>query len=103
MQQRRESYRRPHKTAASRPLLRWFQRDSALLGINSVAELARRDTDALYREFCRKTRSRQDIFALDTFRDAVEQARNPKLPSEQCVWWDWSRVRKSSGGSTRNK
>jgi hypothetical protein len=76
-------------------------RDFALLGISTVAELARREPEDLYRELCRKTRSRQDICVLDTFRAAVEQARDPTLPPEKCVWWYWSRVQKSSGGSSR--
>ena len=67
-----------------------------MLGINSVAELARREPEALYQELCRKTRSWQDICVLDTFRAAVEQARDASLPPEKYVWWYWSRVRKAS-------
>lgn len=75
MQQQRESYRRPHKTAANR--------DFALLGISSVAELARREPDALYRELCRKMRKQQDACVLDTFRAAVEQAPRPELAARE--------------------
>jgi hypothetical protein len=71
-------------------------RDFALLGINTVAELARREPEALYGEFCRKTRKQQDVCVLDTFRAAIEQARDPSLPPEKCVWWYWSRVPKAS-------
>jgi pathogenicity locus Cdd1 protein len=74
-----------------------IRRDFALLGINTVTELARREPDALYRELCRKTRKQQDVCVLDTFHAAVEQARDPSLPPEKCVWWYWSRVRKASG------
>ncbi len=80
-----------------------IRRDFALLGIGTVAELARREPEALYRELCRKTRKKQDICVLDTFRAAVEQARNPNLPPEQSVWWYWSRVRKASAAGTRVK
>jgi hypothetical protein len=80
-----------------------IRRDLALLGITTVAELVRKEPEALYRELCRKTRKRQDICVLDTFRAAVEQARNPILPPERCVWWYWSRVRKASGASRRAK
>jgi hypothetical protein len=58
--------------------------------------LGRRDPEALYRRFCQKTKKRADICVLDVYRAAVEQARNPSLPAEQCVWWTWSRVRKGA-------
>ena len=70
------------------------RRDLAQLGIHSVAELAQRDPESLYRELCRKTGKRQDPCVLDVYRAAVAQARNPRLPIEQCVWWYWSRRRK---------
>jgi hypothetical protein len=68
----------------------------ALLGINTVAELAQCDPEVLYRQLCRKTRKRQDVCVLDVYCAAVEQARNPGLHPEQCVWWYWSRLRKAS-------
>ena len=71
-----------------------IRRDLSLLGINSVAELARYEPEMLYRKLCRKTKTKQDICVLDTFRAAVEQARDPELVREKCVWWYWSRVRK---------
>ena len=39
----------------------------------------------------------QDICCLDVFRAAVAQARNPRLPAEQCQWWYWSKRRKQPG------
>ena len=75
----------------------------ALLGIHSVAELARCDPETLYREICRKTRTRHDICVLDVYCAAVEQARNPGLPPEQRVWWYWSRVRKASAKAGKIK
>ena len=75
----------------------------ALLGIHTVAELARREPETLYREICRRTRKRLDPCVLDVYCAAVEQARDPGLPPEQCVWWYWSRVRKDSAKEGRRK
>ncbi len=66
------------------------------LGVNTVAELARRDGDELYLQLCDRTGARQDPCVLDTFRCVVEQARNPHLPQEQRNWWWWSRQRKAA-------
>jgi hypothetical protein len=71
-------------------------RDFKLLGVDSVAELARHIPERLYRNLCRVTGERQDICVLDTFQAGVAQARNPRLPAEQCQWWYWSRRRKAS-------
>lgn len=68
----------------------------SLLGVESVPELARRDPEVLYRQLCRKTGTRVDPCVLDTYHAAVQQARNPLLPPEQCVWWYWSRKRKAA-------
>ena len=69
-------------------------RDFETLGIRSVAELAKREPMRMYRKLERVTGSRQDPCVLDTFCAAVAQARNPRLPAEQCQWWYWSRKRK---------
>jgi nucleotidyltransferase/DNA polymerase involved in DNA repair len=68
--------------------------DFELLGIHSVAELARENPQRLYERLGRARRQHQDICVLDVFRAAVAQARNPRLPAEQCRWWYWSRRRK---------
>jgi hypothetical protein len=70
-------------------------RDFELLGVRSVAELARQNPENLYKKLCRITGQRQDPCVLDTFRAGVAQARNPRLPAEQCQWWYWSRKRKA--------
>jgi nucleotidyltransferase/DNA polymerase involved in DNA repair len=70
-------------------------RDFELLGIRSVAQLARQKPESLYEKLCRVTGKSQDICVLDTFSAAVAQARNPQLPAEQCQWWYWSRQRKA--------
>ena len=69
-------------------------RDFRLLCIFSVAQLARQDPKALYEELGKVAKQHQDICVLDTFQAAVAQARNPRLPAEQCQWWWWSRKRK---------
>ena len=60
-------------------------RDFELLRIRSVAQLARLN---------RVSGQRQDPCVLDVFCAAVAQARNPRLPAEQCQWWYWSKRRK---------
>ncbi len=68
-------------------------KDFELLGVKSVADLARKNGDSLYRMLEKKTGSRQDPCVLDVFRCAVAQAGDGQLPSEQCNWWWWSRER----------
>ena len=70
-------------------------RDFKLLGVNSVTEVARQNPEKLYAKLCRMTGQRQDVCVLDTFRAGVAQARNPRLPADQCQWWYWSRRRKA--------
>lgn len=74
------------------------QRLLVSMGITTVAELALRDPESLFREVCRKRRKQQDPCLLDVFHAAVAQARNPRLPLGQCCWWYWSKVRKAGSG-----
>src|SRR5215469_11838289 len=69
-------------------------RDFEMLGIRSVAELAKREPMQMYRKLERLTGSPQDPCVLDTFCAAVAQARDPRLPAEQMQWWYWSQKRK---------
>jgi nucleotidyltransferase/DNA polymerase involved in DNA repair len=69
-------------------------RDLELLGIYSVAQLARQNPRRMYDKLGRVAKQHQDICVLDTFHAAVAQARNPRLPAEQCEWWYWSKKRK---------
>ena len=71
-------------------------RDFELLGIRSVAQLAKQNPRSMYARLNRATGQRQDPCVLDTFCAAVAQARNPRLPAERCQWWYWSRKRKSA-------
>lgn len=70
-------------------------RDFELLGVKSVAQLAKRNPEKLFERLCHVTGQAQDICCLDVFRAAIAQARNPELPMEQCQWWYWSRRRKA--------
>jgi hypothetical protein len=69
-------------------------RDFELLGISSVAQLAKQDPQRMYEKLQGATGQRQDPCVLDTFSAAVAQARNPRLAAEKCQWWYWSRSRK---------
>src|SRR5947209_2489438 len=73
-------------------------RDFEILGVHSVAELARRSPERLYEKLCRVAPQHQDICCLDVFRATVAQARNPRLPAEQCQWWYWREKRKQAEG-----
>lgn len=76
-------------------------RDFEMLGIHSVAHLAKQEPRKMYERLNRATGQRQDPCVLDTFCAAVAQARHPRLPAEQCQWWYWSRKRKQSSGNAR--
>ena len=69
-------------------------RDFELLGIRSVAGLARQNPQRMYEKMERATGQRQDPCVLDTFCAAVAQAKNPRLAVEKCQWWWWSKRRK---------
>ena len=69
-------------------------RDFEMLGIRSMAQLARQNPQRMYSRLNRISGQRQDPCVLDVFCAAVAQARNPRLPAEQCQWWYWSRKRK---------
>jgi nucleotidyltransferase/DNA polymerase involved in DNA repair len=72
-------------------------RDFDLLGVRSVAQLARCDGDELYHRLSKIMNTRMDPCVHDVFVCAVEQARNPKLARDKCDWWYWSSIRKKSG------
>jgi hypothetical protein len=69
-------------------------RDFEMLGIRSVAQLARANPRRLYERLCEITRAPQDICVYDALCAAVAQARNPRLPAAQRRWWYYSRLRK---------
>ena len=76
-------------------------RDFDMLGIRNVAQLAKQEPKKMYERLNRKTGQRQDPCVLDTFCAAVAQARNPRLPADQCQWWYWSKKRKQLSGNAK--
>jgi hypothetical protein len=72
-----------------------IERDFCLLGLHTISQLARQNPRTMYDRLCRLSGQHQDICCLDVFRAAVAQAQNPRLPTEQCQWWYWSRKRKA--------
>ena len=77
-------------------------RDFKLLGVRSVAQLAKHDPRKLYDQLGRIAQQQQDICVLDAFSAAVAQAKTTQLPAEQCQWWWWSRKRKQRSKKARN-
>jgi nucleotidyltransferase/DNA polymerase involved in DNA repair len=71
-------------------------RDFDRLGIRSVTQLAKQDPKKMYARLQRLSGQHQDICVLDAFHAAVAQARNPRLPAQECQWWYWSRKRKAA-------
>ena len=69
-------------------------RDFEMMGIRSVAQLAKQNPQRMYEKMERLTGQRQDPCVLDTFCAAVAQAEDPRLVAEKCQWWWWSRQRK---------
>ena len=70
-------------------------RDFELLGVRTVAQLARRNPEKMYETLCQITGQAHDICCLDVFRAAVAQAKDPNLPCDERLWWHWSRKRKA--------
>jgi Pathogenicity locus len=68
-------------------------RDFERLGIRSLSGLARQNPHGMYSRLNRLTGERQDPCLLDVFCAAVAQARDSRLPAEQCRWWLWSAKR----------
>ena len=59
------------------------------LGVRSVAALARRDPERLYRALNKLTGVTQDPCVLYTFRCAVYFARTARPKPELLKWWNW--------------
>ena len=75
-----------------------IEKDFEMMGIRSVAQLAKQNPTKMYAKLCKLTGQRQDPCVLDTFEAAVAQAVDPRLPAEKCQWWYWSRIRKARNG-----
>lgn len=64
-------------------------RDLRSLGVRSVAALARRDPERMYRSLNELTGVRQDPCVLYTFRCAVYFARTARPKPALLKWWNW--------------
>jgi hypothetical protein len=67
-----------------------IQRDLELLGIITIAELARHHPDELYERLCKLTSVRQDPCVWDVFAAIIHEAQT----GEKTPWWQWTQVRK---------
>lgn len=67
-----------------------MRHDFELLGIESVAELAKCDADKLYVRIQKITGDRHDPCVWDTYAAAIHQAKT----GEALPWWDFTKVRK---------
>jgi DNA transformation protein and related proteins len=65
--------------------------DFELLGVKSVAQLARCDADKLYARIQQLTATRHDPCVWDTYAAAIHQAKT----GEALPWWDFTKVRKA--------
>jgi Pathogenicity locus len=74
--------------------------DLKRLGIESIEDLKQRDPVEMYETLCRLTGAPHDICCLDVFTAAVEQAKDPHLPTNKRNWWYWSQVRKEAAKSS---
>ncbi|MCP1269724.1 helix-hairpin-helix domain-containing protein [Acetobacter cerevisiae] len=64
--------------------------DFAVLGIQTVEQLAEWEPDALYLALCQKTLQRHDPCVHDVFAAAIHQART----GEALNWWSFTPDRK---------
>jgi hypothetical protein len=99
-----EDYERQHPAPASLakrttdPLLALrnigpaMRRDFELLGITTVAQLARQHPDRLYARLQELTGKRHDPCVWDTFAAAIHQART----GEALPWWQFTAQRKAT-------
>ncbi len=66
------------------------RRDLELLGIATVAQLAKQNPDRLYARLQKRTGQRHDPCMWDTFAAAIHQART----GEALPWWHFTAIRK---------
>ncbi len=69
--------------------------DFLRMDITSVDQLIGRDAHQMWVELQEVRQVRVDPCCEDVFAAAIAQAENPDLPTEQCKWPYWSKVRKS--------
>ena len=64
--------------------------DLHLLGITTIAQLAKQDPDHLYTQLQIKTGSKQDPCVWDVFAAIIHEAQTGK----KVVWWNFSKIRR---------
>jgi len=65
-------------------------RDLHLLNIEHIAQLSKKDPEALYKKLEKVTGHPQDPCVLDVFSAIVHEAKT----GEKTPWWHWSEKRK---------
>jgi hypothetical protein len=64
-------------------------RDLVNLGIHRIADLRKRDPEALYRKLEKQVGTHVDRCVLYTFRCAVYYASNARHKPRLLKWWNW--------------
>lgn len=67
------------------------QKDLALLGITTVAQLAQANADELYERLQRITKKKHDPCVWDVFAAIIHEANT----GEKMPWWHWTPIRKA--------
>lgn len=67
------------------------QRDLALLGITTIAQLAQANPDELYERLQKITGKKHDPCVWDVFAAIIHEANT----GEKTPWWHWTPVRKA--------
>jgi DNA transformation protein len=83
--------RTPDELLQLRNIGKAMRGDFELLGIRTVAQLARSDADKLYARIQKLTGTRHDPCVWDTYAAAIHQAKT----GEALPWWDFTKVRKA--------
>lgn len=70
--------------------------DLESLGIKHIADLKKKNPEALYKKLCLKQGKRLDPCVLYAFRCAVYYASHTKHDPQKLKWWNWKDVEKNS-------
>ncbi len=66
-------------------------KDLILLGITTIAQLARQHPDELYERLCKLTGVKHDPCVWDVFAAIIHEAQT----GQKNPWWQWTKVRKA--------
>jgi predicted RecB family nuclease len=69
-------------------------KDLQMLGIQTIAELAKCNPDELYMQLQHITGIKQDPCVWDVFAAIIHEART----GEKMFWWHWTAIRKNKPG-----